>query len=56
MSEYNIALVLGVFMGNWLVAPLFIKERTHKDGFYIGLIAAILCIVIFTIFDLFGIL
>jgi len=34
-------LALGVFFGNWLVVPVF-SERTFTDGFWIGLIAAVL--------------
>jgi high-affinity Fe2+/Pb2+ permease len=37
-----IALAFGVFIGNWLLVPLFIKDRPFKDGFWIGLIAAVL--------------
>ena len=36
------AAVVGVFVGNWLVVPLFFKSRTFKDGFAIGVIAALL--------------
>jgi hypothetical protein len=32
----------GLFMGNWLITPLFIKDRTFFDGFMIGVIAWIL--------------
>ena len=34
-------LALGVFVGNWLVVPLLFK-RTFKEGFAIGVIAALL--------------
>jgi len=33
-------MALGVFMGNWLLSPLF--RRTLKEGFIVGVIAGIL--------------
>ena len=35
-------LALGVFVGNWLVVPLVLKKRSFKDGFFIGLISAVI--------------
>lgn len=47
-----ICLALGVFFGNWLFVP-FLGEflgmenkRSFRDGFWIGLIAAILCLIL----------
>jgi hypothetical protein len=40
MKVMPFSLAVGVFVGNFLIVPLFIKERTFTDGFYIGLIAA----------------
>jgi hypothetical protein len=34
----------GVFIGNWLIVPILTK-RTFKDGFFIGLIAAVICFI-----------
>jgi len=45
---YWITLALGVFLGNWIVVPLVFK-RTFKEGFFIGIIAAVL-ILIFALF------
>ena len=42
MDKYGLMLAAGVFIGNWLVVPLFFRSRTHVDGFFIGLIAAAL--------------
>ena len=40
----NVILALGVFLGNWLVVPLFFRSRTFKDGFFVGLIAGVICL------------
>lgn len=40
-----ILLALGVWVGNWVFAPLLGVAETRRDGFYIGLIAAILVLV-----------
>ncbi len=45
----TIVLAIGVFMGNWLVVPL-LTDRTHTDGFWIGVIAAILILIFGGIF------
>ena len=37
----GLILAAGVFVGNWLVVPLVFK-RTFKEGFAIGVIAALL--------------
>ena len=42
-------LALGVFAGNWLVAPLIFKRTTMKKGFAIGAIAALLVLGIYAI-------
>jgi len=39
----NLILALGVFIGNWLIVPLFLRSRTFKDGFFVGLIAGGIC-------------
>lgn len=49
MNKFGLALALGVFLGNWLVVPLFLRSRTHKDGFFVGVIAAILVIAFYAI-------
>jgi hypothetical protein len=49
MSEYAVVFALGGFFANWLVVPLIFRSRTHKDGFFIGVIAAILVLVIYAI-------
>lgn len=46
-----IPLALGVFVGNWLIVPLFLK-RSFKDGFFIGLIAAVLVFIFTSLFKL----
>jgi hypothetical protein len=45
------ALALGVFVGNWLVVPFFIKRRPYKDGFFIGVLAAIFSLIFYAFFD-----
>lgn len=40
-----IMLALGVFLGNWLLVPIFSETVSRKDGFFIGVIAAILVLV-----------
>jgi len=49
MDKYGLMLATGVFIGNWLVVPLFFRSRTHKDGFFIGVIAAVLVIAFYAI-------
>jgi hypothetical protein len=39
---FALCLALGVFFGNWLFVPLLQQNRTWTDGFFIGLIAAVL--------------
>ena len=41
MRRY-LSIALGVFVGNWLVVPAVFDSRTVTDGFFIGLIAAVL--------------
>lgn len=54
----TIALCLGVFIGNWLIVPflcnLFYPERlnSYSDGFWVGLIAAVLVAILSKIFNL----
>lgn len=43
--EFCWTLAAGVWAGNWLVVPL-LGMRTFRDGFFIGLIAAVLTVVI----------
>ena len=45
----SFALAIGVFVGNWLIAPLIFK-RTFKDGFWIGLLAAMFTLMIMLVF------
>ena len=39
-------LALGVFVGNWLVSPAVVSGRTLWDGFWIGIIAACLVLLV----------
>ena len=52
----GIMLILGVasFFGNWLLVPLFSKIRTHRDGFFVGLIAFVLFLIVGGIMELFA--
>lgn len=45
--EKGLMLALGLFIGNWLVVPLILPGRSFKDGFFVGLIAATLILVVF---------
>jgi uncharacterized membrane protein YeaQ/YmgE (transglycosylase-associated protein family) len=45
MSAFSLFLALGVFVGNWIMAPFFSKSRTHLDGFFIGIIAAVIVLI-----------
>ena len=54
MTAFPFVVVLGVFVGNWLVCPLIMHNRTFKDGFFIGLIAAVLVLMIYGISYLCG--
>jgi len=47
---YAIFLALGVFFGNWILCPLF-GFRSFKDGFWVGIIAAILVIIFVFVFN-----
>ena len=40
MTGTEISLEIGVFVGNLIFVPLIQKNRTLKDGFFIGLLAA----------------
>jgi len=40
-----IIIALGVFAGNCLIVPL-INETTFKEGFYIGLLAAVITLLL----------
>ena len=40
MNAFGLSLILGVFFANWLLVPRFFRGKTHKDGFFIGLIVA----------------
>ena len=44
-----LGLAAGLFVGNWLVVPLLFKKRTFKDGFAIGVIAALLTLGLYAI-------
>lgn len=54
MNAFPFAVALGVFVGNWLVCPLILPNRSFTDGFAIGLIAAVLVLVIYGIAYLCG--
>ena len=49
MKILPIVVAIGVFVGNWLVVPLFCG-RTFTEGFYIGLIAAALVLSFYWMF------
>lgn len=51
---FPFAMALGIFVGNWLVCPLILPNRSFTDGFAIGLIAAILVMIIYWVAPLFG--
>jgi uncharacterized transporter YbjL len=53
MNMFPCALAFGVFVGNWLVVPL-ILPRTFKEGFAVGLIAAILVLGFYWVAAKFG--
>ena len=42
----TIAFALGIWAGNWLT-PLIVKGRSFTDGFFIGMIAAILFLIFY---------
>jgi len=50
MDIQGISLAIVVFIGNWLVAPLFFRRKSFTDGFAIGLISAVLFLVFYKIF------
>lgn len=45
MNPSSVYLALGVFLGNWFLVPLLFKRRTFTEGFFVGLVAAILVLV-----------
>mgnify|MGYP001578376808 CR=1 len=49
MSTDYLLLALGVFLGNWLVVPIFFKNQSRTRGFFTGLIAAGLILLFVTI-------
>ncbi len=50
MKSEAIPLALGVFLGNWFVVPLVFESRSFTDGFFIGLIAAVLVLIFYAVF------
>ena len=44
MNKYRLWIPAGVLFGNWVMVPLLFPGRTHTQGFFIGLIAAVLLI------------
>lgn len=40
-------LAAGVLVGNWLIVPLILESRSHSDGFFIGLIAAVIILLLY---------
>jgi hypothetical protein len=48
---FILCLALGTFIGNWLIIPA-LTDRTFKDGFWTGVIAAILVVVFAVVFGL----
>lgn len=54
MSNENfnfLMFIAGVFIGNWLIVPIFF-HRTRKNGFFIGIIAVAILSVSFFIIKL----
>ena len=45
--KLTICLALWLLIGNWLLVPLVSSTRTFTDGFYIGLIVAVLVMVFY---------
>ena len=35
-----------LLLGNWIFVPFILRDKTHIDGFFIGIIAAILILVV----------
>ena len=44
----GIYLALGLFFGNWLIIPLLPLGRSFTEGFFIGLIAAVIVLVFYS--------
>ena len=38
----TLAFALGIWAGNWLINPFIVKTHTFTDGFFVGMIAAVL--------------
>lgn len=45
--ELFVGLAIGVFLGNWILVPHFVRERTHTEGFVIGLISALIILILY---------
>ena len=43
--KFYLALAASALMSNWLVVPMFF-HRTSQDGFFIGLIAAVIILIV----------
>jgi hypothetical protein len=41
---FVLALAAGVLLGNWIFLPICNKEINRKSSFYIGLLAAVICL------------
>lgn len=49
MKEYVLFLALGVLIANWLILPL-LKLFSFKKAFFIGILAAIIVLILGTIY------
>ncbi len=45
MKNFSWALVIGVFIGNWLCVPLLL-HKTFTEGFWTGIIAGVIVIIL----------
>ena len=48
-----IAGALGVFIANWLVFPMLVKNESFKTGFLRGIISAVLFMILFGAYQYF---
>ena len=51
--KMGFVVALGTFLGNWLLVPLFFDNRTHMEGFFIGVLAAVIVLGMYGVFSLF---
>lgn len=52
-QHFDIFVAMGVLVGNWLFVPLFNRDRSYRDGFKVGVVAAAFVLAFYRIINIF---